>query len=312
MTVRRSAITGALVGALVGDCVGAPYEGSGPVDLAGARRRIEHALDATPLRYTDDTQLTMALAEHLVDDDAHVDGAAFVARILGRFERRRGYGAGMVQLVDLWRDGTPIDRARTAVFSDGSFGNGAAMRVAPVGVRWAGDPAMLDAAAARSAAVTHAHPVGIDGAVVQARAIAAAATAGAFTVRTLEALDASTAPLARGLVAAAALGSGTSPRRVARRLGSDVTAHRSLPAALWCAATAGDIAEAITRALAVGGDTDTIASMAAAIRGAADGPGGIPASWLAAVEGHDEMAALATRLADASGATSGAAGEQPA
>jgi poly(ADP-ribose) glycohydrolase ARH3 len=303
------AVMGALLGALAGDCIGAPYEGGRPVGLSGADRRVRRALarghrrgpvaaraSAGPLlTYTDDTQLTLALVDHLVGDDTHVEPRQLARRMLARYERHRGYGPGMRRLVDVWRRGHDVETAATAVFPDGSFGNGAAMRVAPVGLLWAGR-AELTAVAMRSAQVTHAHPVGIDGAVVVAHAVALAAGDRRFVPSDLARLPADTAELADGLTAAVRTEPTTPPAAVAASLGTAPTAHRSVPAALWCAAVSADVEECVTRAVALGGDTDTIASMAAAVRGAAGGASAIPSAWTGVLEGHDTVVDAAERL----------------
>jgi len=290
------AVAGALLGALAGDCIGAPYEGARAVELTSARRRVDRALSRRVLRYTDDTELLLALTDHLVDDDDRVDGDRLVRRMHARFDPRRGYGAGMRRLVELWRAGSTPDEATTAVFPDGSYGNGAAMRVAPVGLRWAGDAARITAVAGRSARVTHVHPVGVDGAVVQAHAVARAASFRAFALADVGALPAATAPLRAGLDAAARTAPATAPAIVADRLGTAPVAHRSVPAALWCAAVTDDVREAITLAVALGGDTDTIATMAAAVRGAVAGTAWIPSAWAGVLEGHAEVRDAADRL----------------
>jgi len=292
----RDAVVGALLGALAGDCIGAPYEGGRPVGREAAVRRVDRALSRRILRYTDDTELLLALTDHLVDDDDRVDGDRLVRRMRERFDPRRGYGAGMRRLVELWRAGRTPGEATTAVFPDGSYGNGAAMRVAPVGLRWAGQPDQVTDVATRSARVTHVHPVGIDGAVVQAHAVARAASTGAFTRADLADLPASTPQLRDGLDAAAHTDPATAPPVVADALGTAPVAHRSVPAAVWCAATGDDVLQAITLAVALGGDTDTIATMAAAIRGAVAGASGIPAAWAAVLEGHAEVRDAADRL----------------
>ena len=292
----RDAVAGALLAALAGDCIGAPYEGARPVGRDEAARRVERALSRRILRYTDDTELLLALTDHLVADDDRVDGERLARRMQERFDARRGYGAGMRRLVELWRAGRAVDEATTAIFPDGSYGNGAAMRVAPVGLRWAGRPGVLTEVAGRSARVTHAHPVGVDGAVVQAHAVARAASTGAFTFADLAGLPASTPELREGLGAAAQTDPATAPSAVADALGTAPVAHRSVPAALWCAATCDDVPQAITLALALGGDTDTIATMAAAIRGAVAGVAKVPPAWAALLEGHAEVRDAADRL----------------
>jgi poly(ADP-ribose) glycohydrolase ARH3 len=291
------AIVGALLGALAGDCIGAPWEGRRAVTRARGRFRVRRALERPLLPYTDDTQLSLALIDHLVCDPDPVEPALLARRMLARYDDRRGYGAGMRRLVGLWRDGWQVDAAATAVFPDGSFGNGAAMRVAPVGLRWAGKPELITALATRSARVTHVHPVGIDGAVVQAHAVAAAASTRGFGPAHIAALPTMTDQLSDGLRMAAALPSDTPAPAAARALGTAPIAQRSVPAALWCAATAPDVETTIALAVALGGDTDTIGAMAGAVRGAADGPASVPDRWRRTLEGHDEVVAAAERLA---------------
>jgi poly(ADP-ribose) glycohydrolase ARH3 len=150
--------------------------------------------------------------------------------------------------------------------------------------------------ARRQAEVTHVHPIGVDAAVIQAAAVAVAARDGAFGTAQLAGLEAATDEVRAGLAAATRLAPDAPAREVVRTLGAHVTAHRSVPAALWCAATSPDVEAAVTTALSLGGDADTIAAMAGAVRGAADGPSSVPAAWLVAVEGRNEVRAAAAAL----------------
>lgn len=276
----RSSVAGALLGTFVGDAIGRGFEGAPPVRRAAAERRLATALDQPELVYTDDTQLALALAEHLVDHPG-VEPWGLAATMLEHYEPWRGYGGGMRQIVGAWQRGVAVEDAAEVAFEGGSFGNGAAMRIAPVGARWADDPDALDAAARRSARVTHTHPIGVDAAVAVARAVGRAAAAGRFTPQDVAALAtvADTSELAERLHRAAELDADTALPRVARMLGNAVVAHRSVPAALWAAATGRDLTDTVVRALGIGGDADTIGAMAAAIRGAADGEAAIPAGW---------------------------------
>lgn len=304
---RRDIAVGALLGTFVGDALGRPWEGTPPAAGRDAGDRLTWLDHERVLAYTDDTQLTLALADHLVEHP-DVDPDAWVATILEVFEDHRGYGAGMRQLVTLWRSGTPWQQAATAVFPDGSFGNGAAMRVAPVGIRFPDEPERREEAARAQGMVTHAHPVGLDGAVVQAAAVARAAVAGRFTGEDVAAVAASarTAQLREPVEQAAELvgrwhDGHLDFGQAAALLGTDVVVDRSLPAALFCAAAADDVAGAVGLALGLGGDADTVAAMAGAVRGAADGRGAIPDRWLLRLEdgarGVSHAVAVAERLA---------------
>ena len=98
---------------------------------------------------------------------------------------------------------------------------------------------------------------------------AACGAGGSVIVRSVETV---------GRVTRVVLESALDGTRFVLELGADVAAHRSLPAALWCAAVSADVAEAVTTALGLGGDADTTASMAGAVGGAAGGPATRPAA----------------------------------
>ena len=100
-------------------------------------------------------------------------GAAF-ARSWQR-EPDRGYGGGTASLLARLSRGTAWEAASRSQFEgQGSLGNGAAMRVAPVALHATAHAEPASVLARRSAAVTHAHPLALDGASVQAVAVATA------------------------------------------------------------------------------------------------------------------------------------------
>ena len=312
MTATRTTAAicrGVLLGTFTGDAVAARWEGAPAVSLGEGRRRLDQSLQTDVLRYTDDTQLTLALAEHLCHDP-HVAAELLVATFLDHFERHRGYARGMFGVVDAWQRGVAPTEAARSVFPEGSFGNGAAMRVAPVGVVWAGDADALARAAAAQAVLTHAHPIGVDAATAQARAVATAATTGGFTGEDLRGLaaQASTDELRATLSMAAdlAVQHARTPLAlpdVAAAVGTGVLADQSVAAALWVAAVADDIESAVMLCLALGGDADTIAAMACAVLGAALTDTAIPQPWLERFEDGARGRRFACDLADRLAAT---------
>ncbi len=287
----RDRVAGALLGTFAGDAVGAPWEGAGAVAGRTAAERIGWLPSSTTLTYTDDTQMALALASHLLDHP-DVEPDALAATFLAHHEEHRGYGAGMRTVVAQWRDGVELGAAATSAFADGSHGNGAAMRVAPVGVRHPDDAARREDAARRQAMVTHVHPVGIDAAVVQADAVALAARSGGFGATDVAALAerARTRQFGDAVTLAAVwVGRWHDDESlvladVADALGTQVLAERSVPTALWCAAVADDLPSAVELALGLGGDADTIAAMAGAVHGAAGGLHAVPHDWLLRLE----------------------------
>jgi poly(ADP-ribose) glycohydrolase ARH3 len=308
--MRHDVMAGALLGTLVADSVGLPWEGSGPETGRRGLGRLNASLAQPELVYSDDTQLTLALAEHLLEDP-DVDPVGLARTFHEHYEPWRGYAGGMHGLVAAWAVGMDVETAATSVFPDGSFGNGAAMRVAPVGVLWAGHPERLTEAATRQARVTHAHPIGMDAALAQARAVGVAATRGSFSATDIELLarQANTTEVREGLVRAAELAERWDDGEldfaaVATALGNRVIAHRSVPAALWAAAVGGGFPYTVELCLGLGGDADTIAAMAGAIAGVAGTATAIPAEWLALCEdgprGKGYALDLAERLAQRS------------
>jgi poly(ADP-ribose) glycohydrolase ARH3 len=288
---------GALLGTFVGDALGMPFEGATPEKVP---ERLE-MLDARLGRgtYTDDTQMAIALAESLLDRGG-VDARALGRAFADAHDPRRGYGSGTTEVLRLVRSGVhPHDASRLAHGGQRSAGNGAAMRVAPVAVRYAHDSGALTQAARASALVTHAHPIAVDAAIAQAAAVGAALNGD----DPLEAaLTAATTPeLEDGLSAAARLlHNRPEPAELAATLGNRPTGHQSVPTAVYSAVAHESVEDAITFAVRCGGDADTIAAMAGATAAARAGAGAIPDRWLDALEqgpkGRSYVESLANRL----------------
>ena len=173
------------------------------------------------------------------------------------------------------------------------------MRIAPVAVRFHGDTMLMKVEARRSARLTHAHRVGIDGAAVQAAAIAAALEDDDPLAAALA--EAQTAVTHGALVDLGARTDGAmNPQDLGDGRGVPPTADRSVAAAVVVASRAGSFEGAVTAANRAGGDTDTVGAMAGAIAGARFGAVAIPARWVERLEdgerGRRHVEALATQL----------------
>jgi poly(ADP-ribose) glycohydrolase ARH3 len=166
-------------------------------------------------------------------------------------------------------------------------------------VRFRDDPERLLSEAAASARVTHAHPLAVDGAVVQAAAIGAAlrherilevASAVADTMQMRAALEA----------VAVLLTEPRTPADVHARLGSSADACDAVSAAIYSALAHPTFERAVRFAVSLGGDTDTVAAMTGAISGARYGARAIPRRCLDALEdgerGRSHVERLARRL----------------
>lgn len=230
-------------GSIAGDMIGAPYEGwpGGPVapGLWGGRSR-----------FTDDTVLTLAVA------DALLEGRSFGDSLVRWYRRHpgRGYGGWFAAWAQAG-GGDPY----------GSFGNGGAMRVAPAA--WAAETVTEAVALAReSAAATHDHPDGLAGAEAVALAI--------FLAREGAVADEIVARVTRHT----GYDLDVPVESLSERYALDARASESVPAALCCFLGAESVESAIRRAVSVGGDADTIACMAGAVAEAYHG--GLPEAML--------------------------------
>lgn len=315
---RGARARGCLLAAACGDGMGAPFE-------ARARSADEGAVaawleSAELLRVTDDTVMMQTLAEHLADTVARgheVDQGTLVEDLLRswRDDPDRGYGAGTRRVLAQVDQGTSWREARSSAFGgQGSHGNGAAMRVAPVGVLPWPLPEIA-ALAHRTAEVTHAHRLGAQGAVAQACAVALAMASNPLArLDRAEFLNQVGAQLnAHAYLAQLQrlrfLPATATPREVAQRIGSSSTAIAAVPAALAAFLRhPDDPVAAIRFAVLTGGDTDTIATMAGALAGARCGEGTLPSAWLARLDKADHLRDIAGTLAAAPARPAGRAG----
>ena len=270
--VREHAYAG-LLGTAVGDALG---DGLYLRDNAIHRR-----YPPAPWRWTDDTEMACSVFR-VLDTHGHLDPDALAASFVAHHDVDRGYGTGIdVMMRDVARGANLRDLATRAFNGTGSWGNGAAMRVAPLGAWYAGDPARAAAEAAVSAAVTHTHPEGIAGAV----AIAVAASAPpehmfAEVLRHVPPGDVRT-----GVEKAATLAA--TPADAAAELGTGrrVSAPDTVPLALWVVARhPHDYEEAVWEVAALAEDVDTLCAIVGGVIAARVGVDGIPAAWRQSVE----------------------------
>ncbi len=115
------------------------------------------------LIYTDDTQMMIGVAEALILD-GHIRQQTLLNTFVLNYHPDRGYGPGARRILSAVAAGEAADDLPGTIFPGGSLGNGAAMRVAPVGLLFHDDYNRLLLEAEQSALPTHRHPIGIDGA----------------------------------------------------------------------------------------------------------------------------------------------------
>lgn len=297
---------GALIGLAVGDALGTTLEftkrervrpisdlvGGGPFGLA-------------PGEWTDDTSMAMCLAESLVE-------RGFDARDqMERYVRwwHEGYWSSNGRCFDI---GTTVRGALQRFLDRGdpmagttdpnAAGNGSLMRLAPVALRYAPDPAQAVHLAAESSRTTHGAAEAVD-----ACRYFAALMVGALEGRTKEdLLSPSFAP--RGVdwraeplsPAIAAVVNGSYKTKSADQVrATDYVVH-TLEAALWAFHHSNDFGNGALLAVNLGEDADTTGAVYGQLAGAYYGIDGIPEGWGKRIARAREITVLAAALLAAS------------
>lgn len=297
---------GALLGCALGDSVGAWAErrpASEAADFAATIAEFDFDSIGTHHhgmrfgQYTDDTQLSRELMISLIDENEFVP-EDFADRVANIFARNAivGYGGATQQAAVRLIDGVAWDEAGTP---PPRAGNGAAMRAGPIGLFYYYDPQTCVKAAAQQSIITHKAPLSVAAGVGVAVATAMALTASKETTGPHElgwwswlAAQVQTnneefAQAIRDLAKivwdgrkTATWKAGSDEEFAAAREfvleGDDASwegvspwAKSSTLWAFYCVmASPTDLWGAITTSIAVGGDSDTIAAMAATIVGA--------------------------------------------
>jgi ADP-ribosylglycohydrolase len=339
VTTRLDRARGALLGLALGDALGMPTQeltrsraeqllGGGPAFLEGpADNTISAGMPAGSV--TDDTEQALVMARLLVEGHGLVDPRRLAEALLD-------WEADMVARGSSDLLGPSTKRALAAVragadpATTGRTGttNGAAMRIAPVGIAtpWGDLDALVEAVAAASR-VTHDTPdaragaaavaavvsAGIDGvpfedalpfAVEAARRGGSSATVPDVAARITEAVDLARGVARLGTSATASFRVTAALNAVAEQIGTSLATHESVPAAFAMAALSPrDAWHAGWLAARLGGDSDTIAAMAGAMIGASIGATGLPDGALAALlvdrKAVDDVAAGLLAVRDA-------------
>jgi len=247
-----------------------------------------------PWRYTDDTEMALSLV-HVLLRKGRVDQDMLALSFAEHFDPTRGYGLAMYGLFDRIRNGESWRVVAGELFGGGgSFGNGSAMRVAPLGAYFADDMEMVVEQARLSAEVTHAHREAAAGAIAVAVAAALATraritgdsmTAEELMGRVLEHLPQSI--VRDGIRVAEMLPGGTATSEAVEILGngSQVICQDTVPFTVWNAAHhLGSFTDALWATASGGGDVDTTCAIVGGIVSCYTGLDGIPHEWLSATE----------------------------
>ncbi len=296
---------GCLLGLAVGDAVGTTVEFERPgtfepvTDMVGGG-----PFKLEPGQWTDDTSMALCLAQSLLSC-----GELDVDDVMGRFVRWRhdGYMSSTGRCFDIGNTiGTSLTQfMRTGDPYSGSTdphtaGNGSIMRLAPVVLFYAANPAVAIEKAAESSRTTHAAVEAVDGC-----RLLAAILIGALEGRDKEEILApgfsplgswDTEPLAPLAPGIAAISQGSYIRKEPPEIRGTGYVVESLEAALWAFHRTASFEEGCLKAVNLGNDADTTAAVYGQIAGAFYGRSGIPESWLERLFMRAEIEGMSTRL----------------
>ena len=292
-----SKFKGCIIGLAVGDALGASFEGIWRNEL-----KIENFhFDG---RWTDDTHMMIGVAESLIANKGF-NGEHMAWTFIKNWEKEpwRGYGPGPPRVFRMIKSGVAWNEAAKQLYGGmGSYGNGAAMRVAPVGLFYYDDKDRLREIAYRSAEITHTHVLGKEGAAIQAYAVALAVQTERNNLNPEEFLGkivnfTENSVYRKKLEKARFLLKKDNKKEVIKMLGNTVEAFNSVPTAIYCfAKNHQSYAKAVLYAVSLGGDTDTLGAMTGAIAGAYHGIENIPNIWIKKLENQEYINMLAKEL----------------
>ena len=224
-----------MLGAIIGDIIGSVYE------FNNKKQKDFHLF--TPMsRFTDDTVMTLAVAEWLTEDKDHSEeGLVLRMQDLGRRYPYAGYGGGFRR----W-----LYNQQPKPYN--SYGNGSAMRVSPIAF-YAQNLDETLRLATISAKITHNHPEGIKG----AKAIASAT----YLART----GATKTEIKAYVEANFKYNLNLQLDHICSIVCDAMSCQKTVPAAIWAFLEGEDFEDVIRIAVSLGGDSDTIAAMAGSI-----------------------------------------------
>jgi len=251
----------------------------------------QHSVPAPPWIFTDDTMMAISIVETL-EARGQIDQDRLAHSFATNYDSARGYGPAMHNLLAAirrrphsWRE-----EAQALFDGEGSFGNGSAMRVAPLGAYYADDVEKIPEQATLSAKTTHCHSEAVAGAI----AVSLAAAAAWRFRQSGQSPDSSeflgwvaqrtpVSAVRRGIEKAAKLPEGTSVGAAVTGLGNGklVSCPDTVRFALWCAAHNLDSYEQAMWVTVSGlGDRDTTYAIVGGIVAMYAGVETIPREWL--------------------------------
>lgn len=317
--ILLSRIEGCLIGGAVGDALGRSVEGELPPKRKWTEKYQRwRGWESGPIgTITDDTQMTMWLAESLIENNG-----VNPEDLAHRFTREliRGIGKATKQFIKNYKD----KKMPWQECGINSSGNGVAMRSSPIGIFYRDKPRPLKDAARTQAIVTHNNSMAVASSIVTASAVAALLNKHPSDLSTLSTKTGFCLYLAGTIegieddrryktrdrnprednlyrriknVIPELLAVNATPREVNAIFWSGAYVLESLPFALYCFLyTPGDFRETLLSSVNYGKDSDTVAAIACSFSGALNGIEAIEPYYVDELEFVDALHGIAGRM----------------
>ncbi len=287
-TIDPTKFSGALIGLAVGDSLGAGIEGiNGFMEV----REITE-------RYTDDTAMMLGVAESLTEC-GRFDQEHLIRRFIEIYEKEpwRGYGSGPPKIFRMIGEGVQWrDLPDRLLYPGGSFGNGAAMRVAPVGLFCFNDMSVLRDIAYASSLPTHSNNQAREGAALLACAVSLALKDEESFIEQLMQFTGMDIYKEKLETILRLRHERDNRLKVIKELGNGIEAVNSVPTSIYSYFVSKDFEDSVAYSVSLGGDTDTIAAMTGAVSGARWGLSNIPLRWREKLENREYIEKLGLQL----------------
>ncbi len=292
-----------LFGLALGDALGAPTEFLKLSEIKQQYGAAGIQAPPDPALFTDDTQMTVALTEGLLDAGLDADLESQMQAVGRRFinwlydgENDRSPGRTSIAGIERFESGSSWHTSGII----GSKGCGSAMRVATIGYLYCGDEDRLRAVAESSGLITHGHRTAVAASIGAAYAVKLAldgVPVADYLRRILAFTDGISDEFDAALLRVGHVLAWNDEEAALDHIGQGWTGEEALALALYCLLRSpDDYTACVRRAANTNGDSDSVACIAGGILGARLGLDAIPADWRDRCEHRADLLDLAGRM----------------
>ncbi len=277
---------GALTGLALGDAFGAPFEG-GPAPKHIIREPGYFGVNPViSVQFTDDTKQSLAISKSLLKC-GYFNEIDVLRALIEEYDRDpRFYGPTSGEIFSRIKRGCAPQEAAKSLYIEEGRGrtNGSVMRGAPIGIFY--PPEEVRSISLAASRITHFHPVACESSAIFNTVISHLVRGKDLMYAINRAMETCENAEVRNRI--------ITPEKYP--LNPSMDALDTLHASLSIALCTDSFVDAVREAVMLGGDTDTIAALCGALKGAEHGRESLPGEWILKTEGIGEVMAVARSL----------------